>query len=527
MSAERYTLIRRIATGGMAEVWKATASGAAGFAKTVAIKRILPGFASDAEFVERFIAEARVAAALVHPNIVQVFDFGELEPGVYFLAMEFVPGVDAWTLARHAFEEKANGGTQQSTGAALVPGELSEALPPQLALHLCMETARGLGYAHTRKPSIIHRDVSPQNILVSFDGDVKLADFGIAKVSGSATAASVVKGKLAYMSPEQVRGESVDARSDLFSLGVTLYRLLTARHLFKGDTVGERLAALSSYRGVSDEALSHVPDRIHPVLLRSLSPNPKTRFADAAEMEAALGDALGTAATVTIRRALAGYTRECEPETWRTEQRESSRALTDKRTGSSLSRMTAPPPQSGRGRWIALAAGAAAILGGIAIGPSLIGGGTTPSPTPTPLAAREPATATATPAVTETAAAPAPSAAATLRPIARDVATWDVTFLDGCTDAELALADTSIRSAIRRGLPLYNKGDTAACFRLYEETARSIRDALPESCSGPRAALAQAVARADRLGGTDEKAFAIRDAFDGLLNVMTKRRRPG
>lgn len=523
----------------MAEVWKATAKGSAGFAKTVAIKRILPGLAKDREFIDRFIAEARVAAALVHPNIVQVFDFGELEPGVYFLAMEYVPGVDAYSLARWAFEK---GLGSEATGAGLVPTdeEGTGALPPQIAIHLCMETARGLGYAHSRKPAIVHRDVSPQNILISFDGEVKLADFGIAKVSGSNTSASVIKGKLSYMSPEQVKGEPVDGRADLFSLGVTLYRMLTARPLFVGETLGERLAALTSYRGISEQALSLVPKDVRPVLDKALKPNPRDRYADAAEMEAALGEALGTAATVSIRRALAGYVRECEPEAWKTEQRESSRALTDKATGASrLSRPSEPalPAKSRAPLWIGIGAVAVALAGGVALGPTLLGEGsalTTPTPVavvtpaPTTSPATQAPTRTETPAVVVPTTAVASAAASpTARPIVRDVASYEVSFLEGCTDAELVLADTAIRGAIKRGVALFNKGDTAGCFDVYRATALEVRDSLPDTCSGPRAALAQGIARAERLATPGEKAYAIRDAFDGLLDVVTRRRQPG
>jgi len=528
---QRYTLIRQIAVGGMAEVWKATASGSAGFAKTVAIKRILPGLAQDREFVDRFIAEARVAAALVHPNIVQVFDFGELEPGVYFLAMEYVPGVDAYSLARHAYEKGMGPGGGESTG-------LRGVLPASIAIHLCMETARGLGYAHSRKPQIVHRDVSPQNILISFDGEVKLADFGIAKVSGSATAASVIKGKLSYMSPEQTRGDPVDGSSDLFSLGVTLYRLLTARPLFAGETLGERLAAASSYQGISRDALALVPQEVRPVLERALKPKQKDRYVDAGEMEAALGDCLGTASTVSIRRALASYVREVTPDFFKQELRESSSALSNDPLRTTKSRRLAlDAARSRKTLWIGAGVGAVALgAASVYAVPKLLDTRMTPSPAPvisaTPIATATPsamatarvtelARARATPTViaVKTTATPAPTA----RSVVRDVAVYDVTFLAGCTPAELALADASIRGAIRRGIPLFNSGDTAGCFQVYRDTALSVRGALPETCSGPRAALWQGIQRADQLATPGEKAYALRDAFDALINVMTKK----
>jgi len=211
----KYLLIDAIAQGGMATIHRAVLRGAAGFAKVVALKRILPVLEGDKDIHVLFQDEARIASLLGHANICQVFDFGE-EKGELYLAMELVDGTDV-------------AGLMQKRGR----------LPIEATLFLCSEAARGLGHAHEQKGQdgrplgLVHRDVSPQNILVSRAGDVKITDFGIAKALGKAhrTASGVVLGKLHYMSPEQLTGGPVDARADLFSLGVILWELLTGRPL--------------------------------------------------------------------------------------------------------------------------------------------------------------------------------------------------------------------------------------------------------------------------------------------------------
>jgi serine/threonine-protein kinase len=232
----KYLLVERLAQGGMAEVFRAVYrpaahapdQGAAGVEKTVALKRILPGLDGATEFVQMFIDEARIAASLTHVNVAQVFDFGEVD-GTYYLAMELVDGVDLGRLAEAQRKHREK------------PG-----FPPAMAAFLVAEAARGLAYAHERRGSngallgIVHRDISPQNILCSYAGEVKIADFGIAKAVGKLhkTASGAVMGKLRYMSPEQITGEPLDGRSDIFSLGVVLWELLTAAQLFHGDNPG-------------------------------------------------------------------------------------------------------------------------------------------------------------------------------------------------------------------------------------------------------------------------------------------------
>ncbi|HVO31471.1 MAG TPA: serine/threonine-protein kinase, partial [bacterium] len=220
----RYTLIRRVGLGGMAEIWKAKVLGPAGFEKTVAVKKILPELTDDSEFLEMFVDEAKLVADLVHPNIVQVHDFGQVGPRDYFIAMEYVSGANLGSLLKRLKDRGAR-------------------VPRETAIFIILESARGLGYAHAKRDSagrslgIVHRDVSPSNILVSFGGEVKVADFGIAKARSArqTTAEGFVRGKVSYMSPEQAAGGDLDQRSDIFSLGLVFVEMLTGKRFFTGE----------------------------------------------------------------------------------------------------------------------------------------------------------------------------------------------------------------------------------------------------------------------------------------------------
>ena len=213
----RYSVDRLLARGGMAEVYLGKAEGPGGFSKVVVIKRILPELAEDPQFIEMFLSEARLAAQLSHPNVVQVFDFGEHQ-GQYFLAMEYVQGETLRNIIR-------------------VHQKLNTPLPPELAVRAVIGVCEGLNYAHELcdpagvSRNIIHRDVTPDNVIVSAGGVPKLLDFGIAKANTAvhSTAAGTVKGKYAYMSPELIRGGQVGRQLDVYALGVTLYELLVLR----------------------------------------------------------------------------------------------------------------------------------------------------------------------------------------------------------------------------------------------------------------------------------------------------------
>lgn len=211
----RYILQKRLALGGMAEIFLAHSASLDGFDKELVIKRILPNLTGDERFCSLFIDEARIVISLSHPNIAQVFDFGQIN-GAYYLAMEYVDGCDLGTLME-------------------LPGVSGRGLDPVIAVHIMLETLKGLDYAHrktgkTNAPmNLVHRDVSPQNIMVSFDGAVKVMDFGIAQARGRVrhTEPGIVLGKLSYMSPEQATGAVVDHRTDIFSAGVVLWEMLT------------------------------------------------------------------------------------------------------------------------------------------------------------------------------------------------------------------------------------------------------------------------------------------------------------
>jgi serine/threonine-protein kinase len=224
----KYIMERRLGGGGMAEVFLARTVGAEGFSRPVAIKRVLSGLSDNPQFAQQFVSEAQLTSRLQHPNIVSVLDFDRDPESRLFLVMELVDGIDLDGLI--------------ATGP----------LPFSLVIYLAIEILRGLGYAHDLPISadgvrgIVHRDVSPHNVLLSWEGAVKVSDFGIAKAcaASNATASMTVKGKPAYMSPEQANGAPLDGRSDLFSVGVMLFEMLCLRPLFAGDTAEETLSRL-------------------------------------------------------------------------------------------------------------------------------------------------------------------------------------------------------------------------------------------------------------------------------------------
>jgi eukaryotic-like serine/threonine-protein kinase len=268
-SLERYEIVERIAAGGMAEVFRAKAYGAHGFEKTLAIKRILPDFAEDPEFEQRFIREAKLAVQLAHANIVQVFDFGRFG-GELFIAMEYVDGLDLAALMRLLRQR----GAQVSLGAAL---------------HIAIELAKGLDYAHKR--GVVHRDVSPSNLLLSRSGEVKIADFGIAhaQVDSNSDEGRRIMGKWRYMSPEQARGQEITAQSDLFSAGAVIHEVLTGQKLFPGDDAGQVLENIEHMVIPAVSSLREgVPDRVDEVIGSVLQRRRDDRPQRAAEVQRAL-----------------------------------------------------------------------------------------------------------------------------------------------------------------------------------------------------------------------------------------------
>ena len=227
----KYVLLRKIATGGMAEIFQGKTAGAEGFEKDIVIKRILPHFSEDEAFVKMFIDEASITAKLQHANIVQIFDFDVID-GSYYIAMEYIEGEDLSAVLKDG----------QAAGRMLSV--------PQ-CVWVTMELAKGLYYAHVKEHkgrplNIIHRDISPHNAMIAYNGEVKLMDFGIAKAAerSTKTQAGTVKGKVAYMSPEQARGKNLDGRSDLFALATVLWEMLTFKRLFLRESDFETLTAV-------------------------------------------------------------------------------------------------------------------------------------------------------------------------------------------------------------------------------------------------------------------------------------------
>ncbi|MBL9037462.1 MAG: serine/threonine protein kinase [Archangium sp.] len=273
-SLGRYVVKRKLAEGGMAEVYLAQAMGPEGFAKDVVIKVVRSFLASEQQFIDMFIAEARLSSRLNHANIVQIFDFGKIDDS-YYLAMEYVRGASLWDVQRRC---KQHG----------IP------FPPTIAAEIGANIARGLQYAHgvneRGKPlGIVHRDVTPHNVLISFEGAVKLTDFGIAKASTSQTAPGMLKGKFAYMSPEQARGESVDARTDIFALGVVLWELLTGGRLFEADSDVGVLRAVQELSIAPPSRLNgDVAPALSDIVVKALARPANERYQTAFELERAL-----------------------------------------------------------------------------------------------------------------------------------------------------------------------------------------------------------------------------------------------
>src|SRR3982751_1954992 len=249
----RYTLLERLAVGGMAEVFRAKITSSHGFEKILVIKRILPHLAADPNFVSMFIDEAKLTAQLTHPKIVQVLDFGAVR-GQYFTALEYIDGFDGLGLLRWARQKRVH-------------------IPRALAVFIVSELLEALDYAHNArdmegKPmQIVHRDISPSNIFISKRGDVKLGDFGIAHAQRreSKTQAGTLKGKYGYMSPEQVIGHPIDGRSDLFAVGVLLAEMLMGRRLF---TAPNDLDVLLMVRDARIERLDRYCRDLTPALDR-------------------------------------------------------------------------------------------------------------------------------------------------------------------------------------------------------------------------------------------------------------------
>src|SRR5262245_41854551 len=292
----KYFLLERISVGGMAEVFRSKAFGVEGFERLVAVKRILPSVAEDKEFIRMFIEEAKLAVQLNHANVAQIFDLGVVD-GSYYIALEHVHGRDL----RSIFERCR---------------ELAEAMPIAQACFIAMKVCKGLDYAHNKRDQngralqLVHRDVSPHNILVSFEGEVKLIDFGVAKAAsaGPQTMAGILKGKFGYMSPEQARGGHIDRRSDVFSCGVVLYELLTGERLFAADSDYATAEKIKNVEILPPSTYNRkVPEELERIVLKALTKDVDERYQNAIDLHDELQAFVYTAGEFYSRKDLAGW----------------------------------------------------------------------------------------------------------------------------------------------------------------------------------------------------------------------------
>ena len=278
-----YHIVRHIGGGGMAQIYQAKTKGLAGFEKHLALKVINPEYANEQRFIQMLIDEAKITVGLSHVNIAQVFDLGQCN-GIYYIAMEFVDGLDVL--------EFVNG----------LHG-MGRRLPIEAVAYIGRQICSGLHYAHTRKDktgkplNIVHRDISPQNILVSRAGEVKVVDFGIAKAAGmsSKTQAGVIKGKVNYMAPEQVMGQKADRRTDIFSVGVVVWESLTSQMVYSADNMGELVAAVRKAEIPPPSSVRpEIPPQLDQIVAKALHPNTKERFQSAHQFQVELTKFLST-----------------------------------------------------------------------------------------------------------------------------------------------------------------------------------------------------------------------------------------
>jgi len=448
---DRYEMLCPLAEGGMASVWIARQTGGHGFQKLVAVKTILPKFAADARFQMMFIEEARIASRIEHANVTQILDVGEQDKLTY-LVMEYVDGDSLWTIHR----------TMEALGLLV---------PPGVVLRIMADVCAGLHAAHELRSAegallrVVHRDVSPQNVLVSTAGVAKLIDFGIAKARdriADDTTTGPPKGKVRYMAPEQARGEAVDRRADVWSVGAVLYYMLAGRPPYDGDNEVATLVMLRS--GKPPDAL---PSTVHPaiasVIMRALSPLPENRFAMASGLQRSIENAMVEAQVETTAAGVAAFLAERVADSarrrkaiiaqgleamaeWQSSSAEDADvtpirvSIPPVKTGTTIKPAAvevAPPPARRRGPWVlpTTIAGVALGVAGLAVlatsrsraSATPVVSGTTPQVTS--FESTQPAAQDAVPAP-----APAPS------PIQGDVPTVDVSQLRAVAAARSAAA---------------------------------------------------------------------------------------
>ena len=294
----KYQLLQKIAVGGMAELYRAKVTRDHGFEKLVAIKKILPHLTDQGNLVKSFIDEAKLAAHLQHENIVQIYDFGSID-GEYFIAMEYLFGKDLRKLTDKAKKTAVPLGLENT-------------------LYIISRICAGLDYSHNLKDlqgeplNIIHRDINPQNIFLTYEGQVKIIDFGIAKAAShnSTTHEGLIKGKLAYMSPEQATGKTIDHRSDIFSTGIIFYELLAGRRMFEGETMQVYSKVREGRYESLEKLVPDLPARLHEVVEGALAKDPDQRYQTCGEMLADLEECIFELSVRTNGRSFATFVKE-------------------------------------------------------------------------------------------------------------------------------------------------------------------------------------------------------------------------
>ena len=328
---DRYTITERLDHGGMAEVFRGVAESMEGFKKSVAIKRILPNLTKNQKFVSMFLDEARLSLFLQHANIVQVFDISKTPDNAYFLVMEYVDGCNLKALIER----------QKQKGKRIDIGH---------SVYLMAECCKALQYAHslehpeTNEPlGIVHRDISPPNILMSKNGEVKLVDFGLAKANSQieSTDPGVVKGKFSYLSPEAASGLDVDHRADVFAVGIILWELFTGRRLFYGDTDYQTVELVRQARVPSIAALNpEIDSELEQVVRKSLARDPNDRYQSAADLGDALAQFLFSRRMKVTARDIAALVRDTQVEMMRKRSAEPKDSLIDALILDEMQKMT-------------------------------------------------------------------------------------------------------------------------------------------------------------------------------------------
>jgi serine/threonine protein kinase len=328
---DRYTITERLDHGGMAEVFRGVAESMEGFKKNVAIKRILPNLTKNQKFVSMFLDEARLSLFLQHANIVQVFDISKTPDNAYFLVMEYVDGCNLKSLIER----------QKQKGKKI---EIAH------SIYIMMECCKALNYAHflehpeTNEPlGIVHRDISPPNILLSKNGEIKLVDFGLAKANSQieSTDPGVVKGKFSYLSPEAASGLDVDHRADVFAVGIILWEMFTSRRLFYGDTDYQTVELVRQARVPSIAALNpEIEPELEAIVRKSLAKDPNDRYQNAADLGDALAQYLFSRRMKVTSRDISGLVRDTQVEMMRKRSHEPKESLIDALILDEMQKMT-------------------------------------------------------------------------------------------------------------------------------------------------------------------------------------------